>query len=210
MNYNLTKINRTGFFVALAVVVASAAAVGAVTQRAQAQVPPAAPPAGSSFDQRVGQRKAERKIVFTETDQKRLISTCVNAQTKIRTLQQSTTPAVANRAKINQQIDAKLWIMIGKLKMAGKDTFPLEKQRAELAAKVEASQQTAANYTQSLDDLVVINCKADPEGFKALLDTARIYNTQLRDQSADARNYVNNEVKTSLSNYATDLQGGNR
>lgn len=178
----------------------------AIPQRAQAQVPPASPAAGSTLEQRVAQRKAERKVVIVEADQRRQATTCTTAQSKIRALQQKTTPAIANRAKVNQQVDAKLWIMIGKLKIADKDTFSLEKQRATLADKAGAAQQTAANYSQALDDIATINCKADFEGFKALLDTARIYRTQLRDQLADQRNYVNNDVKATLSEFAKELQ----
>lgn len=197
------KSSRVLIF-ALALVIA--ALFMAIPYQAHAQVPPASPAAGSTFEQRVAQRKAERKVVVAEADQKRQAVTCTTAQSKIRALQQKTTPAIANRAKINQQIDAKLWIMIGKLKLAEKDTFNLEKQRAALAEKASAAQQTAANYSQTLDDLATINCKADFEGFKALLDTARIYRTQLRDQLANQRNYVNNDIKPSLSEFAQELQ----
>lgn len=192
----------------LVVVIAVAVAVifMIISQQASAQVPPAAPAAGSTFEQRVAQRKAERKVVVAEADQKRQAVTCTTAQSKIRTLQQQTTPAIANRAKVNQQVDAKLWIMIGKLKVGEKDTFNLEKQRGVLAEKASAAQQTAANYSQALDDLATINCKADFEGFRALLDTARIYRTQLRDQLTDTRNYINNDIKPSLSEFAQELQ----
>ncbi len=178
-----------------------------ISRPAGAQVPPAAAAPGSTLDQRVAQRKAERNVVIGQKDQQRLISVCVSAQSKIRTLQGQTTPAVANRVKTNQQIDAKLWVMIGKLKIAEKDTFALEKQRAALAEKFSAFQQTGQNYTQTLDDIVAVNCRVDLVGFKALLDTARIYRTQLRDQSTDIRNYLNNEIKPSLSALAAELQG---
>src|SRR5687767_9442448 len=77
--------------------------------RVHAQSAPAPTPSGSSFEQRVAQRKAERKIVLDDRTQRRQVSLCVGAQGKIRALQQKTTPALVNRARVNQQIDAKLW-----------------------------------------------------------------------------------------------------
>lgn len=178
----------------------------AIAAPVKAQVPPAATPAGSTIDQRLAQRKAERNVVLAEKDSVRLQTTCVSAQTKIRALQQKNDAATANRLKIYQQIDAKLWIMIGKLKVAEKDTFGLEKQRATLAEKTSVFQQTSAAYKQALDDAAVVNCKADPAGFKALVDTSRIYRTQVRDQTKGIFNYITNDVKQSLSTYANDLQ----
>ena len=102
-------------------------------------------------------------------------------------------------------MDAKLWVMIGKLKIAQKDTFNLEKQRLTLAEKSARFQSTSQLYQQTLDDLVVVNCQADSAGFKALLDTARIYRGQLRDQSTEIRNYVINDIKPALTAFAADL-----
>lgn len=206
MHQNLTKTYFITAAVAAVTVLLAAAGFVLLARHAYAQAPPAATPAGSSFEQRVAQRKAERNVVLAERDQKRMVSVCVSAQSKIRILQQETTPAIANRAKVNREIDAKLWIMIGKLKLAEKDTFELEKQRAGLAGKVSGFQQTADSYSQALDDTVAINCRADLIGFKALLDTARIYRTQLRDQSTDIRSYVNNDIKATLGAFADELQ----
>lgn len=216
------KISDKALPIALAtIVVVAIVAIGAAMlfthNTVSAQAPPAASaiPAGpapapaapgSSFDQRLAQRKAERNAIVSPRDQQRLVNVCVTAQSKLRSLQQKTTPTVTSRAKTNQLIDAKIWIMIGKLKLAEKDTFQLEKQRAELAEKISAYQQTTQSYTQALDDTVAVNCKADLVGFKALLDTARLYRIQLRDQSTGIRDYLNNDIKPTLSTFASDLQ----
>jgi hypothetical protein len=207
MYHNLTKSSTTVLTAIALTVVLAVSAAFILSRTATAQVPPTPAAPGSSLDQRVAQRKAERNVVIVQKDQQRLVGVCVAAQSKVRTLQGQTTPVVANHVKTNQQIDAKLWIMIGKLKIAEKDTFVLEKQRAALADKFSAFQQTGQNYNQTLDDIVAVNCRADLVGFKALLDTARIYRTQLRDQSTDIRNYLNNEVKPTLSALASELQG---
>lgn len=182
------------------------AGVLAIPLTAVAQTPPALTPAASSFDQRLAQRKAERNITLDEKTQKRLESACVNAQNKVRALQHKTTAALDKRAKVYRQMDAKLWIITGKLKLAEKDTFNLEKQRSTLAKKSEEFEATSKQYQQVLDDIVVVNCKADPAGFKALVDTARLYRVQLREQAKGIHEYVVNEIKVTLSDFAVDLQ----
>jgi hypothetical protein len=171
-----------------------------------AQSAPAPTPAGGSFDQRLAQRKAERNVALDERSQKRLENSCAGAQGKIRSLQQQATPALDNRSKAYQRMDAKLWIVIGKLKLAEKDTFNLEKQRSALAKKTTTFQSTSKLYQEVLDDILVVNCKADPIGFKALVDTARLYRTDLRKQTKDISDYVVNEIKATLSSFATELQ----
>ena len=177
----------------------------AIPQPASSQTAPAPTPAGGTFEQRLAQRKAERNVVLDERTTKRMQSLCVQAQGKVRVLQQKTTPAMVNRQRVYHQMDAKLWVIIGKLKIAGKDTLKLEQQRATLAQKSATFQTTAQLYQQSLDDLLSVNCQADPVGFKAVLDTGRIYRGQLRDQSTDIRNYTNNEIKPALGGFASEL-----
>lgn len=181
------------------VVVMAVPIVGAVS-------PPATPPAGSTVESRLAQRKAEREIKLDDKDTKRYIERCVGAQGKIRTLYQTVTKTIDDRNKAYQQVDAKLWVTIGRLKLASQDTFELEKQRSNLADKINDFQTTGSNYTQVLDDIQVLNCKADPTGFKALLDTARLYRQQVVDKSAAIHDYIVNDVKKSLAGHTTDLQ----
>lgn len=170
-----------------------------------AESPPAPPASGSNYDQRLVQRKLERNLKLDDKTQKRISSQCVNAQGVIRKLQQDTKPLIM-RSDAYNRVDSKLWIVIGKLKLASKDTVKLEGQRLKMAEKATAFQATSNYYKQALDDAVVINCQADPVGFKSLVDTARAYQSQLLAQAQDIRKYVANEVKLTLSNHANDLQ----
>ncbi len=75
-----------------------------------------------------------------------------------------------------------------------------------MAEKTAGAKATAANYQQTLDDMVVINCKADIIGFKALLETSRIYLVQLREQSNNIRTHIVDDIKPILKAQAADLQ----
>jgi len=180
--------------------------VAGITTVATAQVGPAASPPGSTFDQRLAQRKNERKIVLEEKDVKRLVSQCSRAQTELRKVQTEVRQLSSRRTETYRTVDGKLWMAVGLLKLGGVDTFKLERQRAAYIQNVEGFQTIIKEYQQAIDDTVVINCGADPIGFKALLDTSRIYQTQLINQSATIRNLLVNEIKPTLSEHTTDLQ----
>jgi hypothetical protein len=167
---------------------------------------PATPPAGSNFEARLKQRKAEREIVLDERTEKRLVEVCARSQTAIRTLYQDAVKAVDVRNKAYYKADAKIWVMVGRLKLADQDTFELEKQRANFAKQITDFQVTGANFTQTLDDMLTINCAADPTGFKALLETARIYQKQVVAKSDAIRQYAVNDIKTTLTGHSSALQ----
>lgn len=171
-----------------------------------AQVAPAAPPPGGTFDQRLVQRKAEQNVQLDKKAQDRLTSKCVGAQNAVRSIQQKAGSTLDNREKAYQRIDGILWVTIGELKLAEQDTFNLERQRAQLAADAKTFQTTVDYYLQTLDDIAVINCQADPAGFKALLETARAYHQQIRVQSANIKTYVVDTIKPTVAKHTQDLQ----
>lgn len=193
-----TKVKNLASLVFIAPVMLSATAF--------AQVVPATPAPGSVIAQRLEQRKKERNVQLDERTSKRLIEHCTDAQSNIRISQQRLSKLFIDRSKTYEQIDGKLWVTIGQLKLAQKDTFELEKNRALLAEKTSGAKLTAANYQQTLDDIVVINCKADIVGFKALLDTSRLYLVQLREQSNNIRTHIVDDIKPILTAKAAELQ----
>jgi hypothetical protein len=197
--------------VALIIVLCTVFVFASYPGQIRAQQQPADPPAGGTLAQRVEQRKKERAIKLDDKDQKRLASQCVKTQSKLRAIQQRAAQVTDNRSKTYQHIDAELWIVTGQLKLAEKDTFKLEKKRSQLAERTAAFQSIGSKYRQALDDSVVINCQADAVGFKALLDTTRIYYKQWSNQAATIRTFIINDIKNTLTDHVKDLQtqGGN-
>lgn len=171
-----------------------------------AETPPGPTPAGGTLEQRVAQRKAERGTALIEKDFKRLLTTCVAAQIKLRVIQKDDVAMFAKRTRVYGAIDSKLWIVTGQLKLANQDTFQLQKQHQDLVGKIGNFQTIATDYRQALDDTVVMNCQADPNGFKALLDTTRIYYTQLHAQSTATQAQILNTIKPTLKTHINDLQ----
>lgn len=188
--------------IALAISVTGLVALAARTSAAA----PATPPPGSSFETRLKQRKAEQNIKLEDKDKRRIEQTCEAAQSKVRTMYQSATVALNERNKSYYRADAKLWVVIGRLKLADRDTFQLEKQRTGFAKQITDFQTTGNNFTQTLDDIQVIGCKADPAGFKALVETARVYREQVVAKSNAIRDFAVNDIKQTLTDHSTALQ----
>lgn len=163
------------------------------------------PPAGSTFEQRLAQRKKEQNIKLEKRDQARIEQRCVSAQTAITSLQQQLSEPINTRHKQYKNIDAKVWIAVGQLKLAGQDTFTLEKHQISYNKQRVQFEKLTAEYVQTLDDAVVINCKADPVGFVSLIETARSYLDQIRTQSEAIRTTTVNNVKPELNNMGAKL-----
>lgn len=205
MLYDMMKSITMKRFVLILLLVTITATTLSVSTVLAARAP-ATPPRGSDFAARLRQRKIEREIKLEDRDKTRIDQTCIAAQGKVRSLYQEATAAINQRNVSYQRVDAKLWVIIGRLRLAEQDTFELEKQRINLANRINDFQTTGNNYTEVLDDIQVVNCKADPEGFKALLDTARIYHKQIVDKSNALHEYVVNDIKKTLTGHVTDLQ----
>lgn len=154
---------------------------------------------GSGLKQRIAQRKKERGIKLDETDRARLEGICHVSQTNIRDLRDSYVPVADKRSKTYNQVDSKLWVIIGGLKYIEFDTFSLERQRVQLLSKINNYEKLYNQFNEALNDAVNMNCKADVVGFKALIETARIYNVQIKDQLNDITGFTNDQIRKTLS-----------
>lgn len=167
---------------------------------------PANPPDGSTFDQRLAQRKLEQNEQLDAQTQQHIQQLCKKEQTSIVNVQSKTTDLISKRSSAFQHIDGVLLVSIGQLKLATKDTFTLEKNRASMVQKMTNFLTTAAYYKQTLGDIQVVNCQADAVGFQALLDTARAYQTQMRTQSQDISNFITDTIQPALRIFGNQLQ----
>lgn len=161
---------------------------------------------GSTLASRIAQRKNERALKLDEDTFDRIVSRCSRSQNDIRTTRDSYVSVDSNRTRTYNQVDAKLWYLIGGLKYIEVDTFKLQQQRSAFVTKVDNYNSLYKEFRQSLSDAVDMNCQADPTGFEALLETARIYNIEIRNQLNDITKYVNDTIQPTLSNYSDNLK----
>lgn len=163
-------------------------------------------PIGSTLEQRVNQRKAEQKTNLTPKEVTKYQSICVKSQAAVRDLQTVLGTNISKRVDVYNKVDAKLLIIAGQLRLAGKDTKNLEAARTEYANKVISVTNAMNQYRVTLDDLVTIDCKADINGFIALVTTARQYHQSIRQQANDIKAYVEGTIKKSLDSHVKELQ----
>ncbi|HEX5798269.1 MAG TPA: hypothetical protein VFX79_02840 [Candidatus Saccharimonadales bacterium] len=200
----MEKIARKSFLPILLAL--SVVSLVLLTSSVSAISPPKDTKSGSSLKQRITQRKKERGIKLDEVQRIRFESVCQISQTNIRNLRDSYVPIADKRSKAYNQVDAKLWVIIGGLKYIEFDTFGLEQQRTELLNKINHYENLYDQFNEVLDDAVNMNCKADVVGFKAMVETARIYNIQIRDQLNDITNFTNDKVRQTLAGITETLR----
>lgn len=186
------------------VVVFAAALVFSSYVSAQSAPQPTKP--GSSLEQRVAQRKVERKVKLDALSTTRYEGSCVRAQTTLRQLRDEYVAVIDKRKEIYRKVDAKLWVAIGNLKYVNKDTFKLEQQRTELLRQTKGFEAASDEFRQLLDDISTMNCAADIIGFQAMIETARLYNTQIRNRSDGITDQVVNKIKPIISGHANELR----
>lgn len=203
MNFRPNRL-RSGLFISYLLLIAVAASLQIALVNAASE--PVSPPAGSNLEARIQQRKAEQQVQLDNKETKRIEEQCRTAQPRISKIVEKTDQLIMNRVSSYQQIDGTLLVTVGKLKIAEKDTFALEQKRNEYLNKVGALKTNMIEYRQSLDDMVVMNCQADVVGFKAMLQTARAYNTRLRGESNEINLFLVDVIKPIIDDFAAQLE----
>jgi hypothetical protein len=206
MNYKKTLRSKTMLIVATASILSAAIIIHLNIAPTSANVTPADTPSGSSIDQRIEQRKQERSVSLDDRQIKRLESRCTAAQSKTRGILSEKQKVFDNREKTYKRINAKIFLAIGGLQLAQKDTFEFEKIRIEYEKRTTTFNQAGNNYKQTLEDIISMNCRADVVGFQALVDTARLYEESIKDQSRSINNYVVNDIRNALNDFTKELQ----
>lgn len=199
-------MNKPIFRTALISLVAFSAFLPLAESTAVALGTPVNASAGSTFEQRVAQRKQEQNEQLDTQTQQHIQGICITEQASIRNLQSKATDLVNKRNAAYQQIDGFTLVSIGQLKLASQDTFTLEKSRVTMVQKMTDFLTTAGNYQQTLGDLLTVDCKADVVGFQSLLDTARAYQAELKTQSQETASYITDTIIPALQTFGAQLQ----
>lgn len=197
------KLKRIYLLIAIAALVS---ALLFISRTEAATAPPVNTPPGSTLSQRISQRKGERKISLDKVNTIRVQSQCTRSQGVLRALSNDYTDMADARDKVYWGIDAKLWIIIGSLKLIGKDTFKLEQQKLAYDKQVRKFDNAAAQFKQTVSDITAMNCQADPNGFMSLIETARLYNAEIRQSFKDIKNQLVNNVSPVITQHANELK----
>ena len=155
---------------------------------------------------RIAQFKTKFKIDLTTAEQSNLKLHCVAAQVAVGKLDVRFVGNVAIRTKAYTDLQARLTKLITNLKAKSVDTTTLEQEQTALNAKITTYNTDLTAYKQSLSDLKTIDCKTDPNGFKAALEAARSAHDSVAADATDIRSYLVGTINPTLQSILKTLE----
>lgn len=160
----------------------------------------------TNLQQRVETYKKKLQTQPSKGDLDKLKLRCSVAQERLKTASKKTLTVQEKRSKAYDSINKSLADLTEVLKKKSINTTNLEAQSKELKSKTDTFNTDMAAYKQAIEDAANADCATDPLALKASLEDARNTRTKLVQEVADIRTYINNVIKTTLSQIKTDLK----
>lgn len=148
---------------------------------------------------RVKQLKTAQKTKLTTTEKKKIQDKCQAAQGKMSSVTGKFNGIETSRAQVHKNILERLVTANNKLKEKGVATTQLEAEITALTAKIDTFNADLAAYKQAVTDLKAVDCKTDPEGFKAALTDARADLEKVRTSAKAVQTYLKETVRPLLT-----------
>lgn len=167
---------------------------------------------------RIEKRKAELKVKLTNAEKLNLQNKCKAAQGQVSSVKGRAKGLETSRSEVNENIISNLTKLSEKLKNKGIDTSVLNADIAVLKTKIATFNTDLTTYKQAVSDVAVMDCKADPDGFKASLAAARTSLENVNKDSQAIKSYVKDTIKPLLqtlrgkldTEQETKKKGGNQ
>lgn len=162
-----------------------------------------------SQEERINQRKEAFKAkLLNGAAETKLKNRCKAAQGLIKGPQARAKSIKTSREAVYGALTDHLDKLVTKLQAKGADTTKLEADITGLQNLIDAFYDSLETYTLAVNDLVAMDCEADPDAFKAALEDAREQRAGLKDLTVEIRDYLKNTVKPTLLDIRKDLAGG--
>lgn len=164
---------------------------------------------GLTLQQRLDKYKADVKARLSNNEKTRVQIRCKAAQGKVSQLKGRITGLKQKRESAYGNLLDHLTELKDKLKAQGIDTTLYEQQVVVLQTKVDTYQTDIAKYEEAVNDLAAMDCAADPDAFKASLETARKLRLQVVQDGLAIREYLANTIKPMLQTLRAQLEQTN-
>lgn len=163
---------------------------------------------------RIEQRKTELKIRLASNEKLSIQAKCKSAQGNVSSIKGRVKGIETSRSEAYGNIVTRLTELSVKLKNKGADTKALDAAIVNLQAKITTFNTDLATYRQDVSDLAGMDCKTDPDGFKAALQASRTAQERVAKDAAAVKAQVNDVIKPLLKTIRDGLDaaktGGNR
>lgn len=147
---------------------------------------------------RVEEYKKNVKDKLSQTSKAKIVDKCEKAQSVAKTRHSKDENNLKGRSTAYSKIVEALERTSVRLKNDGIDVSKLESNTTELNAKIQNFNALEATSRQTLQDLSLIDCKSDPEAFKAALESARTARQNTQVAAKEVRTYLKDVVKQTL------------
>lgn len=155
--------------------------------------------------ERIQQRKDNLQLRLGQAQLSRLEDRCQNAQGKLRSTLVRVNGIKVSREQVHSNLVDRLTNASAKLQASNVNVTDLDKHIATLQANIEEFQANLEAHQEALLDLADMDCQADPEGFKASLETARASQQSLREDTKTIKTFLNETMKPLLNSVRSNL-----
>jgi hypothetical protein len=159
-----------------------------------------------SLADRIAKHKLEFKTKLTNVEKLRVQSKCKASQGLVSSLTGRIKGIETSRGQVYKNIITHLTSLSEKLKNKGVDTTTLNDDIAVLQDKMDTFSTDLAAYKLAVSDLNIMDCKADPDGFKASLEAARAARQKVNEDGKAVRGYITDTIKPLLKTIRAELE----
>ena len=159
-----------------------------------------------ALQDRVSKRKADLKVRLTAAEKVKIQNKCQSAQGLVSSVKGRVNGIETSRTQVHSNMTERLTSLSEKLKNKGADTAALDAAITELKNKIETFNTDLAAYKQAVSDLAELDCKADPDGFKASLQASRTAQETVSKDAKAIRVHVNDTIKPLLKTIRAALE----
>jgi hypothetical protein len=154
-------------------------------------ITPNDPEQSTTMPQRIAQRKTLYKTNLTATQKQSIVSRCTVAQSALQNIKTKDTANFNNRRDTYTDLAVQLNTIIDHLERQGIDTNSLKIAQKLFNNSINQYLADYVSYKTAMNDVVVMECKADPLGFESTLLNARVFRSKL---SADSSFIKSNSI----------------
>lgn len=167
---------------------------------------PATPAELKLLAERIQKRKTELNIRLSNAEKLKIQDKCKASQGLTSSVSGRIKGIETSRAQVYSNVIDRLTKLSAKLKDSGENTIALDVAIATLKEKIALFNTDLTTYKQTVSDLAEMDCKADAEGFKASLESARSAQAKVNQDALAVRAYVNETIKPMLGAFKTKLE----
>lgn len=155
---------------------------------------------------RITAKKTELKTRLTNAEKLRFQTKCQAAQGRVSAVQGRVKGIETSRGQVYKNIVSRLTALSEKLKNKGINTDQLHTAIDDLEAKITTFNTDLTAYKQAVVDLSSMDCKTDPEGFKAALESARAAREKVHVDGKAIRTHIQDTIKPLLNTIRSQLE----